>query len=370
MTSLRRPGALPLDPTGVLTPNPVNGFQGVTPWWGPGATPLAAGGDPYFTSDYHQAYSHDGASTWLYHYQDATGTLLYPVRLHPIRTVGTEPVEGGLCDLETVYGYTGPLATTDDPDFLRRAWNGFAPWVREMRVVSEFCRFHPVLGTHRFSAPEMTVIRDRETVAVPLTKGQAALWAGYESVLRNRLRKAIAHGLECRRLTLAEGLAPFRAIYETTMTRLEAGDFYFFPAGYYERLAALGDRLAIFAVFKDETPVAAALFLVGDRTVHYHLGGSLPEYRVLAPNTLLFHIVAEWAMAQGAHHLFLGGGRTNRDDDDLLRFKRRFTRNTVPFFFGKRIWQPDLYARLSAMWSRQTGTPAPPVLQHYRVAVR
>ncbi len=349
--------------------------QGVIPWSEAAtvleaATPPEAGSDPYFSPDYHQAYAHDGATSWLYRYRDSTGTLMYPVRLHPIRAVGVEPVADGLQDLETVYGYTGPWATTDDPDFLRRAWHGFIPWVQEQRVVSEFCRFHPVLETHRFAAPGMTVIRDRETVAIPLTGGPAAMWAGYESVLRNRLRKAVAHGLTCRRLTLAEGLEPFRSLYETTMTLLKADDFYVFPASYYERLAALGDRLAIFAVFKDELPVAAALFLAGERTVHYHLGGSLPEYRVLAPNNLLFHTVAEWAMARGAHHLLLGGGRTNRDDDELLRFKRRFTKTTVPFFFGKRIWQPDRYAQLSAAWSRQTGTAPPPVLQHYRLDLR
>jgi hypothetical protein len=345
----------------------MNGDQGAIPWFGSEVLPLDAGDDPYFRADYHQAYHHDGASSWLYRYRDSSGGLWYPVRLHPIRAVGAEPVDEELFDLETVYGYTGPWATTDDPDFLRRAWDGFGSWVKERQVVSEFCRFHPLLGTHRFRAPGMTVIRDRDTVAIPLTGGEAALWAGYDSVLRNRLRKAATHGLVCRRLTLAEGLPLFRILYETTMTALKAGSFYFFPDSYYRDLAALEERLAVFAVFKEDIPVAAALFLVGERVIHYHLGGSLSDYRVMAPNNLLFHSVASWGMARGAHFLFLGGGRSNRDDDELLRFKRHFSKNTVPFFFGKRIWRPDLYARLSESWRRQAGTFPPMILQHYRL---
>ena len=345
----------------------MTGDQGVIPWFGSEASLPGAGEDPYFRADYHQAYRYDGATSWLYRYQDSSGALYYPVRLHPIRAVGAELVEEGLFDLETVYGYTGPWATTEDPDFLRRAWGGFGSWAKERQVVSEFCRFHPLLGTHRFSAPGMTVIRDRDTVAIPLTGGEAVLWAGYDSVLRNRLRKALAHGLVCRRLTLTEGLPLFRTLYETTMTVLKAGSFYFFPESYYQDLATLGEHLAVFAVFKDETPVAAALFLVGERIIHYHLGGSLPAYRVMAPNNLLFHSVASWGVARGAHVLFLGGGRSNRDDDELLRFKRHFSKNTVPFFFGKRIWRPDLYARLSNSWSCQTGRSPPMVLQHYRL---
>lgn len=151
------------------------------------------------------------------------------------------------------------------------------------------------------------------------------------------------------------------------MTALQAGPFYHFPPGYYDALGLIEPEPAVFAVFLGDLVVAAAIFLTGGDTVHYHLGGSLNDHRALAPNNLLFHTVAEWAAARGARHLFLGGGRSNREDDDLLRFKRRFTRETRPFHLGKRIWDQGAYDRLSDIWYQRSGRPPSAVLQHYRL---
>ena len=326
------------------------------------ALSLAGCDDPYFHADYHLAYAHDGGSSWLYAYHDGTDALAYPFRLHPI--MGAEV---GWHDMETVYGYTGPVATCADPDFLRAAWAGLAEWVAENRVVSEFCRFHPLLATQRFAAPEMTVLHDRDTIVIDLGGDEDTLWAGYKSAQRNMVRKAVGHGLTCHSMPLEDGLDWFRALYDQTMTGLNAGEFYFFPPEYYHRLAALGDGLAAFAVLHEDQPIAGALFLRGADTVHYHLSGSLFAHRKLAPNNLLLHTVAQWAQHTGARQMFLGGGRTNQPDDDLLAFKRSFAPSGAkPFHFGKRIWHAQMYQRLSEEWCAKAGRTAPAMLQHYR----
>ena len=329
-----------------------------------------SGGDPYFSAAYHAAYDYDGGQGYLYvFHDDRNRRLVYPFRTHPILAVGNRRLDGSLVDIETVYGYTGPLADDDDPVFLQRAWAGFAVWATERRVVSEFCRFHPLLGTRRFAAPEMRVIHDRETVAVGLSGSGEVLWATYESVLRNRVRKAQAAGLICREGAGDEDMATFREIYELTMRALGSRSFYLFPESCYAGLTGLGERLRLFLVEKDGTAIAAALFLVGGGTIHYHLGGSRLESRNLAPNNLLFHTVARWGQERGLRHLFLGGGRTNRPDDELLRFKRRFTPDTVAFHFGKRVWDAAAYASLSELWRQQAGRSPPPQLQHYRLPI-
>jgi serine/alanine adding enzyme len=338
--------------------------------WGEAVAGIG-GGDPYFDLDYHAAYDYDGGRSYLYVHRDGGGrTLVYPFRLHPIRAVGDETLDGTLADIETVYGYSGPLADNDDPDFLRQAWDGFSQWAAEHRVVSEFCRFHPLMGAERFAAPDMRVIHDRETVTVNLECGEAALWASYESVLRNRVRKAQAAGLICRKGRGERDMEVFRVLYEETMRMLDARSFYLFPESYYADLARMGDRLRLFLVESGGAAIAGAIFLVGGGSIHYHLGGSRPDSRALAPNNLLFHTVARWGQDHGLRRLFLGGGRTNRADDELLRFKRRFSPAATPFFMGKRVWNPAAYETLSAAWCRQSGQTPPPHLQHYRLPVR
>ena len=114
----------------------------------------------------------------------------------------------GLSDIETVYGYSGPVATTTLPDFLAEAWRGFEGWCREQNVVCEFIRFSPILRSERFAAPQTEVKLDRETVEIRLEGGEEALWQGYKSAQRNRVRKAIRRGLTCHETSLDEASPP------------------------------------------------------------------------------------------------------------------------------------------------------------------
>ncbi len=325
--------------------------------------------DPYFGAAYHAAYAGDGARALMYVHGDADGRLVYPFRLRPIVRIGTEAARAGLHDIETVYGYTGPLADSAAPGFLDRAWAGFAEWARGQGVVSEFCRFHPLLDTSRNACPGMRVIEDRPTVTVALTGGEEGLWSIYDGAQRNLLRKAQRAGLQAEVVPLGANWPVFRPIYEATMQGLGATDFYHFPDDYYRRLALVQPAPVIAVVRKDGIACAAAIFLASDDTLHYHLSGSLQEFRQYAPNNLLLHTAALWGVAQGLKTLFLGGGRTNRPDDKLLHFKRQFSRTTMPFHIGRRIWDEAAYADLSQRWSRQSGRPAPAQLQHYRLPV-
>src|SRR5918996_1439829 len=183
--------------------------------------------------------------------------------------------QGVQCLAYAVSAYSGPVATTTSPDFLAEAWQGFEDWCSEENVVCEFIRFSPLLRSERFASPQTEVSLNRETVEIRLGGGEEALWQGYESAQRNRVRKAIKRGLACREASLAEGLATFRDLYESTMQRARATDFYFFPDAYYRDLRrTLSDRTKLFVVIDGHDPIAAGLFFTNGRTLHYHLGAS------------------------------------------------------------------------------------------------
>ncbi len=325
--------------------------------------------DPYFSAAYHDAYSYDRAVSLMYMHEAGGDRLVYPFRLCPIDRIGPERLAAPTYDIETVYGYTGPVATSAEPGFLAAAWAGFAEWAAANAVVSEFCRFHPLMDNHRFAATDMTVVDDRDIVVVALARGADALWADYSSAQRNLARKASRLGVEVRALPYETGWPLLREIYEGTMADLDADAFYHFPVDYYERLTDMRPAPVIWAAFKDGAACAAALFLVGDRALHYHLSGLRPEGRPYSPNHLLLHAAAEWGITQGLAQFNLGGGRSNDNDDDLLRFKKQFSRATARFRLGRRIWDEARYAELSQIWSRHGGHAPSTRLQHYKIQV-
>lgn len=320
----------------------------------------AGAADLYYLPQYHRLHEHLDVQCLAYAASVGGESLFHPFLLRPIARIGSVDAPPGLHDIETVYGYSGPVATTDAADFLAEAWQGFEGWGREQNVVCEFIRFSPLLRSERFAAPQTEVSLDRETVEIRLAGGEEALWQGYESAQRNRVRKAMRRGLACHETSLDEGLATFRDLYESTMQRAGASDFYFFPDSYYRDLRrTLSDDTKLFVVRYGRDPIAAGLFFAYGRTLHYHLGASREDALPLAPNNLMFHQVALWGQQHGFERLHLGGGRSNAPDDALLRFKKRFSRHVLTFHVGRRIWQAERYAMLCELWQEQAGRPAP-----------
>ncbi len=316
-------------------------------------------GDVYHSVAYHRLYEDPakGVRAFAYLAEDGRSALFHPFLLREIRSVGEAAVEGGLQDIESVYGYSGPVANDADAGFLHAAWKDYDVWCQASNVVSEFVRFNPLLDNTSAAHPEMRLVLDRQTVTVLLDSADS-IRSQCEPVQRNRIRKAVKNGLSFEMLTLAEGLPIFVPIYLGTMTRLDAAPFYLFSRQYFSSLARdLRDHGVVAVVRHGGVPLASALFLLGEGLIHYHLGGSVTHGRAFAPNNLLFYETALWAGERGFRHLHLGGGRTPDPADTLLRFKARFSPNRSTFFVGTRVNDEVAYAKLVALWRRQQPTP-------------
>ena len=110
--------------------------------------------DVYFLPEYHRVYELNGEGmarafvAW-----EGDDLLFYPFLVRPIEKIGHESIPQSYYDIETVYGYSGPLATNNNPEFLERAWKSFSVWCANEHVVAEFIRFHPSTGCQREGGP-------------------------------------------------------------------------------------------------------------------------------------------------------------------------------------------------------------------------
>ncbi len=319
------------------------------------------GADVYFSSAYHKIHevNGDGVARALV-CREGADVFFYPLMVRPISAIGSEPAESGLQDVETVYGYSGPITTSKDPDFLQRAWRALAEYLTSERVVAEFIRFHPYMDNQNLAGPDCRVAADRETVSINLEGTEDDLWARYPSGQRTKIRNAQKMGVTVREGSRTENGRTFCDLYESTMRHVKASRYYFFRREYFDALWQMGDVVRLFMAEYEGRIVAAAVFFCSRGRIHYHLGGSDSEARSARPNNLLFHTVACWAQRQGCTTFHLGGGRTNRADDELLRFKASFSRERRVFFTGRRIWNGDTYESFCRQWLRQAGNPDRP----------
>ena len=234
-------------------------------------------------------------------------------------------------DIVTPYGYGGPTADG--------FWDAYEEWARERGVVTTFVRFHPLYGNQR-GAP-IHVDELAPTVAWRLDP-ERDLLAGLHFKHRNKVTKAENAGAT---VTQRDGLGEFVPLYEDTMRRVNADDFYFFEPAYWERLGEL--PLVRFDAEIAGEVVASALCLATPPWLHYHLSGTTDAGRTTGSSTLVLLEAARWAQANGYERFHLGGGLGGKEDS-LHHFKARFDpEGLVPAAVGKAIHDEDAYRRLS-----------------------
>ena len=96
----------------------------------------------------------------------------------------------------------------------------------------------------------------------------------------------------------------------------------------------------------DNKIIAMSIILFANNQMHYHLSGSLSEFRNLAPSNLLLYKVAIWGCQQGFKTFHLGGG-IGSNEDNLYKFKAAFNRaSDYQFSIGKQIFNQNIYNAL------------------------
>jgi RimJ/RimL family protein N-acetyltransferase len=255
-----------------------------------------------------------------------------------VRTIPGTDVE----DMETPWGYGGPVAS-DEASF----WEGIGRWrqrQRDHRRIAEFVRLHPFLNPLGYRGWFDQIRFDRLTVLVDLAVDSVQRRRGYSKGTRYSLRQA-ERLLTVRALVPGEG-ALFRRCYEEGLGRNAADRSYYFPADYYDRLLEAPYARAWIAE-REGRAVAVACFLSGGPFAHYHLSGGGSEARAAFAHYLLLEHAIEHYRARGCRYLHLGGGRSAAADDDLLKFKRRFSSWLIPFYTGGLVYDRAAYDRLT-----------------------
>lgn len=276
----------------------------------------------------------------FWRYEQAGEVLLHGFHLAGIP--GTE-----WCDLQSPYGYGGPLATTADHDFLRAADEAFLEWAEEQQIIAEFLRFHPMLENWAYYLGEH--FRDRETVWVDCTIPDRIM--SYEVRQRTAIRKAIKEGVQVKQLSNEELLAAFPAFYRDAMEAMQADKFYFFPDTYFEALFSLPFVSGLAACMGDEI-VAMSLFL-RDGIGEYHLSAKNLKGARHSASSLLMHEAFGEMYESGVDKVYLGGGTSNKPDDPLFFFKAGFSEGRAAFRIGKRVIMPAPYEELKSIYAQR-----------------
>jgi hypothetical protein len=297
--------------------------------------------EPHAHPAYARLYEDAGTRALCAAWSSDRGSVLYPFLLRDLRPLGAEAA-----DVITPYGYGGPFFWGEDRNAVAdEFWAGFAEWARAAHVVSEFVRFS------LFEDELLPYPGDREqklvNVVRDLEPDPDELWMDVERKVRKNVKKARRSGVRVEFDDTGARLDDFLRLYLDTLARREAPERYGFSREFFERIRDELPGLFVYvhALHGDEV-VSSELVLLSERSAYSFLGGTNPDAFQLRPNDLLKYELILWAKAAGKSRFVLGGGY--QEGDGIFRYKRSFApRGLVPFFAGRRILEPDLYAELS-----------------------
>jgi hypothetical protein len=255
-------------------------------------------------------------------------------------------------DIQSAYGYGGPLSNTSAPEFLKAAQIAFVGWARENNVIAEFLRFHPLVPHANWYSGE--VVSNRETVHIDLTKG---LFEQYQARRRTDVRRFMESNVKVDRVPPQTMRDVFPELYKQNMDQIVASKDYYFSDRYFDALFRFGGTECWLA-YSDNEVVAGAVILVSAqaKVAEYFLGAKTPGSDRHRAMIGLLHLAALHYQSLSFRYFYLGGGRSANPTDSLLFFKKGFSSLTGEYQIGTRVFDPISYARLKAALPKKAET--------------
>lgn len=307
--------------------------------------------------EFHLTYQRrfPGSTPYLWGCSDEKNAFAYPFYLTPVEITNSEREkrQTGYFDISSVYGYSGPVSTTKEKEFLYKVWKQFDQWCAEKKVIAEFIRFSLYLKNKDYAHPKCLVESNRPSALSFLPKTEEELMKALPSKTRNMLRKAFRSNLVAKEVSKEEGLESFKKLYSETMKRNKAPDFFSYDDEYFDLLfSSPKDEIRLFATYIENKMIAAAIAIRYQKNALYHLGASLMEYSSLGAGNLAMYEMSKGLLKSGVEFLTVGGGRTTQSNDPLYLFKKNNATDEDIFWIGKRVINKEAYSKVTSEWER------------------
>ena len=296
--------------------------------------------DVYYLSGYVKAFHlHGDGEPRLLYYSSKNLRAVYVYMLRQLID--------GFYDIITPYGYGGVLFDgIVSKEALILFNEEYVAYMKKSKIVDNFVRYHPLLNNAENMRAISTVIDLGRTISIDLIS-EDIIWKNISSKNRNMIRKAMKNGVKICHGKELNLFNDFMRIYNSTMDKDEADSYYYFDSDFYRSIHEdLFDNYEMFYALYEGNIIAMSIIIFANAYMHYHLSGSLYEYRNLAPTNLLLYEAALWGCQQGFKSFHLGGG-VGSAEDNLYRFKAGFNRmSNCQFSIGTQLFLQEEYDKL------------------------
>lgn len=309
---------------------------------------------PHFSPEYYKLFEerNEGKGICFIGEED-NKVILYPTLINSINDLGYD-LDGAYYDIQGAYGYNGPITNCSDRGFLDNFSKSLLDYYKQSGIIVEFIRFCPVVQNHEY-LNYIQPVYTFDNVLLDLTLGLDYIWKNsFDNGVRKAIRKAAKANLNFKIISgeniTEKDVASFLKIYNETMSRNEAGQYYFFPKSFILNLFASmpHQTLLVFVLFEGNA-ISTELVLFNSQNAYGFLGGTLSKYYHLNPNSYLRYELIKYLIDSGIKHYSIGGGKSK--EDSVFLFKKSFSKNLdSKFYIGKYIHDRIVYDEIIKQW--------------------
>ena len=307
--------------------------------------------DIYFYPEYVGMYKFiKGTKSLLFTFKEEENIWLHPFLLQPIDSDAFSLNGGPWFDIESAYGYGGPLSNTEDKDFLDNANEQFSEWCMENNVVAEFVRFHPVIENEKWASEFHSIKQLRYTLSVKPEGREEHIYNNPK--VRNMIKRTKKNNINVHKISIDQYFQSFVDVYHQNMERVNADKYYHFNTNYFSELKKLVNKNGyLVGAIKDEELIGASIFLFGKTNLHYHLSATGDQCDIPGVSNSLIDAGIHICRKNTMNLLHLGGGNSNSENDNLYKFKKSMGNMEHTYSIGWRIHHLDIYNQLKDICS-------------------
>ena len=248
-------------------------------------------------------------------------------------------------DLETPYGYGGPLTNSNCKNFLLESNLKYFNWMLSNNIIAEFTRFNPLLNNHKYLSGQIDIVKDRSTYSIDCKKfhqNDEINLKNFKSNVRNKIRIGIKNYIVSYESDI-KNFEIFKLLYLNLMKFKKTSDNYFYSNFYFNNLYKFikknGFLINLFN--KNNEAISSSLFLHCDKKAYYHLSASSHSLKKVGAINYALYLAIKKCIKKNIETLFLGGGQIH--GDSLSKFKEDMSTNQYDWFIGKRIINHEIY---------------------------
>lgn len=300
--------------------------------------------DIYFDKRYIELYTGNKKLDFFY-YEENSDFFVFPYIKKNL------PFYSKYYDIESVYGYSGILSNSKNKNFLERAWKNFEIDAKYKNIVCGFVRFNPFFENHKLIKNiNFKVLKEKKIIFIDLQKKIEEIVKDFSSDNKNKINKIKKFNITVSDHYSEEDLNEFKLFYNNRMKEVKAKEMYFFKEDYFKKFLLLKNFFTLFKVKYENINIGMSLVIHYNKIAHYHLSACDKNYFKYAPNNILRYFAIKFFKEKKYNILNFGGGVTSEDDDTLLAFKSRFSKQYKYFYIGKFIFNQEIYNNETKNW--------------------